>query len=87
MSANIEWQELYRAALLELRPEELRQGTDAAEKAIQQRMAELRQSESGSAQDPQALEDALRGLRVLTITECQTQCSQLSDLAKSEVAS
>ncbi len=85
MSANIEWQELYRAGLLELRPEELRQGIDAAEKAIQQRIAELRQSESSSAQEFQALEDALRGLRVLTVTECQP--SELSDLAKSEVAS
>jgi hypothetical protein len=87
MSANIEWQELYRAALLELCPEELRRRIDAAEKAIQQRILELRQSESSSAQESQALEDALRGLRVLAITECQAQRSQLPDLAKSEVAS
>jgi hypothetical protein len=87
MSANIEWRELYQAALLELRPEELRREIDAAEQAIRRRIVVLRLSESSSAQESQALEDALRGLCVLAITECQTQRIELSDLAKGEVAS
>src|SRR5260370_18633883 len=41
MTMNVGWQELYQAALLELRPDELRRRIDEAEKAIQQRIVDL----------------------------------------------
>jgi hypothetical protein len=87
MTTNVGWRELYQAALLELRPEELRQRIDSAERAILQRIAELRQNDSSSVEESQALDDALRGLRVLANTECKGQPSPASGLAKSEVAS
>jgi hypothetical protein len=87
MTTNIGWQELYRAAMLELRPEQLRLRIDDAEKAIQQRIAELRQGDSSSAEELRALDDALRGLRVLASTECKSTQSILSGLASSEVTS
>jgi hypothetical protein len=66
------WQELYQAALLELRPEEMRSRINFAEEAIQQRIAELRQSECSNSNDERgALEDGLRGLRILLQTECK----------------
>jgi hypothetical protein len=65
------WQELYHAALLELRPEELRRRIDAAEGAVLERLAELRRSDSGSEDERRALDDALWGLRVIVQTECK----------------
>jgi hypothetical protein len=87
MTMNVAWQELYRAAVLELCPEELQRRIDDAEKAIQQRMAELRGNDCGSGEERQALDDALRGLRVLASTECKALRSPLSGLARSEEAS
>jgi len=66
------WQEFYVAALLELQPEVLRQRVGEAETAIQQRLAELRQSDSSSVEEFQALDDALRMLRFLESAECKT---------------
>ena len=87
MTPNVAWEELYRAALLELRPEELRQRIEIAEKAIQGRIIELRLNDSSSLEESQALEDALRGLRVLAGTECKPPRSTLSGLAQREVKS
>jgi hypothetical protein len=87
MTMSTAWQELYRAALLELRPEELQRRIDDAEKAIQQRIAELRSNECGSGEERQALDDALRGLRVLASTECKALCSPLSGLARRDAVS
>ena len=60
-----DWLDLYQAALLEVRPAQLRQRIDDAEKVIRQRIAELRMSDSSSREEAQALDDALRGLRVI----------------------
>jgi hypothetical protein len=70
MTTSYVWQELYRAALLEVRPEQLRPRIDAAEAAIQQRLAELRQGDSSCEDERHALVDALAGLRILVNTEC-----------------
>ncbi|HKB99660.1 MAG TPA: hypothetical protein VKD23_12830 [Terriglobales bacterium] len=75
MSMDIEWQDLYRAALLELRPDELRRRIDDAEKAIQQRIVELGRDESSSDEERRAIDDALRGLRVLASLECKSAIS------------
>jgi hypothetical protein len=85
MITNGNWRDLYRAAMLELRPEQLQHRIDDAEKAIQQRIAELGQDDSNSMEELRALDDALRGLRVLASTECKSAQSTLSGLAQSEV--
>jgi|HubBroStandDraft_5_1064220.scaffolds.fasta_scaffold06109_3 hypothetical protein len=87
MTTNSTWQELYRTALLELRPEELRPRIDAAERAIQHRISELRRNDSDSAEEARALDDALRGLRILVSTECKSPQSTSSVLAQREVTS
>jgi hypothetical protein len=71
MNMNVGWQVLYQAAMLELRPEELRRRIDDAEKAIQQRIVELTQNDSSSEEERRAIDDALRGLRALASTECK----------------
>ena len=71
MDKKYPWQESYEAALLELRPEALQQQINEAEKAIQQRIAELRRNNSSSAEEGHALDDALRMLRFLASTECK----------------
>ena len=71
MTLNVAWRELYRAALVELQPEELRQRIADAEKAIQQRIAELRRNDSDPGEELRELDDALRGLRILANTECK----------------
>jgi hypothetical protein len=65
------WQELYQAAMLELRPDELRRRIDDAEKAIHQRIVELTQNDASSEGERRAIDDALRGLRALASTECK----------------
>ena len=87
MAPNVAWQELYQSALLELRPEELQWRIDDAEKAIHERIAELRQDGSSSGEESQALDDALRGLRVLASAECKFPRSTLSGTARGEAAS
>lgn len=80
MNMNVGWQELYQAAMLELRPDELRRRIDDAEKAIQQRIVELTHNDASSEEERRAIEDALRGLRALASTECKTPLSTHSGL-------
>jgi hypothetical protein len=87
VTTNTLWQELYRAALLELRPEELRPRIDTAERAMQQRLAELRRNDSDSEEERRALDDASRGLRMLASTECKAPQSTPSGLIRSRVRS
>ena len=63
------WQELYQAAFLESRPQDLRRRIDAAEKAIRDQIAALQPSDPMAVQECLALEDALRGLRSLERSE------------------
>jgi hypothetical protein len=71
MTVDRTWRELYQDALLELRPEELRQRIAEAERAIQGRILELSQAGSSSVEESHELDDALRGLRVLAQVECR----------------
>ena len=87
MTMNVGWQELYQAALLELRPDELRRRIDESEKAIQQRIVELSRNDSSSEEERRAMDDALRGLRVLASTECKPPLSTNSGLAQNKVTS
>jgi hypothetical protein len=75
MNMNAGWQELYQAAMLELRPDQLRQRIDDAEKAMQQRIVELTQNDSSYEEERRAIQDALRGLRALASTECKPPLS------------
>jgi hypothetical protein len=68
---SVAWQELYKAALLELRPEELRLRIETAEAAIHLRLQELGKVEESSSDEHHAIADALRGLRTLINTECK----------------
>ena len=87
MATILGWRELYRNALLELRGELLRERITEAEAAIQQRLVELRMDDSASSAEAQELTDALRGLSVLTDTECRSPQPVYSGLAEKEVAS
>jgi hypothetical protein len=87
MTMDVGWQELYHAALLELRPDELRRRIDEAEKAIQQRMAELSRNDSRSDEERRAIDDALRGLHVLASTECKPPLSTNPGLAQNKATS
>lgn len=71
MNPTYGWQELYQSAVLELRIEDLPQRIAAAENAIQKRIIELRSDDSGAAEERLALDDALRMLRFLVVTECK----------------
>jgi hypothetical protein len=83
-----DWQELYRAALLELRPEELRLRIEAAEAAIHQRLRELQMSDEAFGDEHHAIADALRGLRTLARTECPPSPSSfVSDVSAPGMAS
>jgi hypothetical protein len=84
MNMNVEWQELYQAAMLELRPEELPRRIAAAEKAIQQRIAELSRNDSSSEEERRTIEDALHGLHALVTTECKPPLSANSGLAQNK---
>jgi hypothetical protein len=81
------WRELYQAALLEVRPEELWQRIGEAEKAIQQRIEELRCSDTSSEDECQVLDDALRMLRFMANTECKSLRPTVSGSDQDEVAS
>ncbi len=85
MTMNHAWREVYRAALLEIQPEELRRRIDAAEKAIFQRSEELKQTDSASGEEQQAMTDALRTLRLLASAECRPRPSLATDVHQSEV--
>ena len=87
MANDSAWREFYRVALLEVRAEELRQRIAAAEKAIQQRIVDLRRCDSSSQEEMRDLDDALRGLRVLAGTECKSAGSTVSGLVEGRVTS
>jgi hypothetical protein len=63
-SGNREWRTLYREALLELDETSLKQWIAAAEAAIAGRMREIMDG-PGSAEEMQAIQDALSSIRVL----------------------
>jgi len=70
------WQELYEAAMLELRPEDLQERIVTAEAAIRQRIQELQaDSGGGSPKERQAIADALHNLRILAGLERKSQGS------------
>lgn len=68
---NLAWQELYKSALLELRPEQLRLRIEAAQAAIHLRLQELQNGEDVFNDEHHAMADALRCLRTLSNTECK----------------
>jgi hypothetical protein len=68
---DLTWQELYKAALLEIRPEELRPRIERAEAAIQLRLQELGQTDGNPSDERHAIADAMRSLRTLANTECR----------------
>jgi hypothetical protein len=70
---DLNWQELYKAALLEIRPEELRLRIESAEAAIQLRLQELGKMEGNPSDERHAIADALRSLRTLANTECKPE--------------
>ncbi len=84
---NGSWRDLYQVAVLELQPEELRPRIDEAERAIQQRITELRRDDTASADEYQALDDALRMLRLLVSTECKAHGPTVSGSIRDEVTS
>jgi len=73
---NLLWREKYTEAMLELNPEELPARIVAAEKVIHQRIEELESRNKNSEEELWALNDALRGLRLLSQAECRTLPSQ-----------
>ena len=82
------WQEKYTEAMLELNRQELPRRIEAAEKAICQRVEELKnEAAPASAEELWAINDALRGLRVLAKTECPPERSLRAGERQSEVAS
>jgi thymidylate synthase ThyX len=81
------WREKYAEAMLELNREELPRRIDAAEKAIYQRVEELKGASATSAEELWAINDALRGLRLLAKTECPPQHSPDSRGPQGEVTS
>jgi hypothetical protein len=62
--SNHSWRDLYRAALLEVNPARLRKAVEEATEAIQRKLHESADGEI-SAEELQALQDALQNLRVL----------------------
>jgi len=87
MDNKYSWQDSYETAILELRPEALQERIGAAEKAIQQRIAELRPSDSNSVEECHALDDALRMLRFLASTECKIQRAAVPVSTQGQAAS
>jgi hypothetical protein len=76
---NLTWQELYKSALLELRPEQLRLRIEAAESAIHLRLQELQNGDDASNAEHHAMADALRGLRTLSNSECKPANHPVND--------
>jgi hypothetical protein len=58
------WQELYKAALLELDPEKVNERVDAARRAVHQRLTA--EDETITHEEYEKLDDALRKLYLLT---------------------
>ena len=80
MSMDGTWQDLYRAALVELQPDELRERIAAAETGILQRILELKNAGSPSESELRELDDALRALRSVASSELKQRNSASSTL-------
>jgi hypothetical protein len=63
--ATFGWQRFYEAAILETNRERLPQLIQAAQAAIDARIDQLRMNHHDSAEERQAIADALAGLRLL----------------------
>jgi hypothetical protein len=86
VTINFAWQGKYTEALLELDREKLPLRIEIAEKAIFQRIEELKQNKADSADELWAINDALRGLQVLAKSECAGQCPPKAGVPQGEVA-
>src|SRR5271163_3856968 len=86
MTMNHSWEELYRAALLEVQAERLQERIEAAETNIRQRNEELQQQGVYASEEQMAMADALRALRVLAQSECQIQGGLALNPTKGSVA-
>ena len=62
-SLNRNWKTLYRAAILETDRRDLRQRVSEAEEAVRARGREIFFNSNGTAEEQEALEDALYALR------------------------
>jgi hypothetical protein len=87
MNVNETWRDLFRMALLELGPDELRHKIYVAEKAIQLRLEGHRRDDSSSEEERRALDDARRGLRVLNVSELKSSDSIPSILTQKQATS
>jgi hypothetical protein len=87
VTISFTWREKYTEAMLELNRDELPRRIEAAEKVICQQIEELKRTRAGSQEELLALNDALRGLRVLARTECPQQHSAETGKSQREVAS
>jgi hypothetical protein len=65
VQAGANWVELYRAALIETDKAKLRDRIESAQKVLRERAGELTENSNGSAEERQAIDDALRALRSL----------------------
>ena len=81
------WREKYTETMLELDPEELPAKIAATEKAVQQRIEELERCNEDSEEELWALNDALRGLRVLAQAECRSPHTGKPDKPQGQEAS
>jgi inhibitor of KinA sporulation pathway (predicted exonuclease) len=81
------WLEKYQEALLELEPEKLARRIEIAERAIRERVEELGTLGVACGEEHHALDDALRALRVLAKTQCNTLYQREYDSARNEEAS
>jgi hypothetical protein len=73
MENNGMWQELYKAAMLELNPVELPKRIEVADAAIRRRNEELRVSyDPSTSSERQEIADALNSLRVLRSIESKS---------------
>jgi len=65
MSATFKWQEVYKAALLETDWSKMEERIQTAEASLLRRKREFDPDHGGSLEEVKAIEDALRGLKVL----------------------
>jgi hypothetical protein len=73
MDSNGMWQELFKAAMLELNPAELPKRIDLADAAIRRRTEDLRTNyDPSTSYERQQIADALSSLRVLRSIESKT---------------
>ena len=86
VTINFAWQGKYTEALLELDREKLPLRIEIAEKAIFQRIEELKRNKVDSAEELWAINDALRGLQVLAKSECAGQRPPKASVPQGEVA-